>query len=86
MNKKIKDMSGLQFSRLHVLKKSFRTERKGRAFWVCRCDCGRLLRVRGDNLRTGGSTQCSECSRDQFKRSGRKSDFIEVGLDDIDSV
>lgn len=32
-------------------------------YWLCRCDCTRVVRVRGDNLRKGISKQCMICAR-----------------------
>lgn len=29
--------------------------------WLCRCDCGNVLVVRGDNLRSGNTQSCSRC-------------------------
>lgn len=69
---KYKDMKNQKFGRLTALQRSPRTNPKGQAYWICRCDCGRLLVVRGDNLRRGNATQCSAC----FRR-GRLSAFIE---------
>ena len=68
------DLTDRRFGTLHVLKRSKRTDTAGRAFWICRCDCGRTAVIRGDNLRFGNTRQCSYCFG-----SGRKSDFIEVG-------
>lgn len=69
---RVVNMTGKRFGNLKVIKPSRRTNEKKQMFWVCRCDCGRLLRVRSDNLRSGNTSQCSYCSG----RGGKISDFI----------
>ena len=69
---KYKDMKNQRCGHLTVIRKSKRTNAKGQAHWVCMCDCGRYLTVRGDRLRNGTSTQCSACFG-----SGKTSRFLE---------
>lgn len=72
---KLIDIKGQTFGGLTVVQKSTRTDRKQRAFWICRCHCGRLVDVRGDALRLGRATQCSICSGSR----GRLSRFLQEG-------
>lgn len=76
---KYKDISGQTFGSLRVIKKAKRTDAKCRAYWICRCHCGRYLVVRGDVLRRGGSTQCSICHLQGDGCGGRLSRFVEEG-------
>lgn len=69
---KLIDMSGKKFAALTVIKRSPRKNAKGQAYWICKCDCGRYLQVRGDNLRRGIARQCTCC----FGHGGTVSDFI----------
>ena len=71
-----KNLIGQTFGHLTVIKMSRRRNKKQQVFWVCRCDCGSVLIVRGDNLRLGDSTQCSRC-----RGKGRPSHFVEGGDD-----
>lgn len=48
----MKDISGLKFGRLTVLKRH-----SGR-FWRCLCDCGNISIVRADSLKTGNTSSC----------------------------
>lgn len=73
------NMEGQTFSSLTVIKRAKRTDAKGRVHWICQCHCGRYLVVRGDQLRRGGSTQCSICHFEGDGRSGRPSRFVEEG-------
>lgn len=74
--KKIHDLTGQRFGSLEVIQLSDR-RLSANMQWLCRCDCGRKVIVRGDNLVTGHSTQCSVCKT----RGGRISVFAEGGDD-----
>ena len=50
------DMSGQRFGRLEVLHREGNLERQ--AAWVCRCDCGAIVRIRGSYLRRGINRSC----------------------------
>jgi hypothetical protein len=49
------DITGQRFSRLSVLRIS---ERAPPTHWVCRCDCGTEITVRGDSLKSGNTQSC----------------------------
>lgn len=51
---KLKDLTGLKFGKLLVIK---RVEGKCTP-WLCLCDCGNEIVVRGTNLRSGNTTSC----------------------------
>lgn len=48
--KHIKDLTGQRFGRLMVLKQT-PTNKSKYAFWLCLCDCGKKVTVKGTNLR-----------------------------------
>lgn len=77
MNKKI-ELTGQRFGSLIVIACMPWVEGK-KTRWVCRCDCGRKLIVRSDNLRKGRTKQCSVCHG-----AGCLSNFIMDGGDKID--
>jgi len=61
-----------RYGRLIVLKQAGRDKHK-QALWLCRCDCGNEITVRGSGLR-GGHTQscgCLSLKNDVGKRYGR---------------
>lgn len=68
---KYKDIKNQKFGHLTAIQRSPKKNAKGQVYWICRCDCGQLLVVRGDNLRNGTSTQCSDCFG-----VGRPSDYV----------
>lgn len=68
-----KDMTGMKFGHLTVIRESPLKNAKGQTYWICKCDCGNLLHVRGDNLRIGNTQNCSECA---YRKTGKGSNFI----------
>jgi len=58
------DISGQTFGRLHVIE--FSESRKGRAFWLCRCDCGNEKVIEGKAMRQGITVSCGCFSRDKI--------------------
>jgi hypothetical protein len=55
---RLKDITGQRFGSLVVLERSGYLGPK--VAWLCQCDCGRSLRVRGNSLQTGNSTSCGK--------------------------
>ena len=57
-----KDLTGLRFGKLTVLKKSENRAKDGNPLWVCRCDCGNITEVTKRRLVTGSTRSCG-CGR-----------------------
>ena len=55
------DLTGQTFGRLVAVRRSGTSEHNA-AVWECRCECGRVINVTSNNLRTGHSTSCG-CAR-----------------------
>ena len=55
------DLTGQRFNRLIVIKRDM-LKVGNIAYWICKCDCGNIISVRGDRLR-GGNTQSCGCLR-----------------------
>ena len=51
------DEAGNRYGRLVVLQR-YGTSPDRKATWMCRCDCGNLSLVKGNNLRSGRTTSC----------------------------
>jgi hypothetical protein len=62
MHKRI-DLTDAHFGKLHVIK-----EAGTAGFWLCHCDCGNNVTVRGGSLRSGNTKSCG-CKR--FTNVGR---------------
>lgn len=64
--KKINDLTGLKFGRWTVLSLESESKNiKGRAHWLCRCECGKEKIVSGRNLLSGDSSSCG-CLRKEM--------------------
>ncbi len=57
-----RDLTGKTFGRLFVLE--FKFHRKGKSYWLCRCECGRETTVSAGNLRSGHTQSCG-CLRNE---------------------
>jgi len=56
--KNLVDMIGKRFGLLTVIDRD-KTERKGsEAYWICRCECGRVKSINGCSLRKGATKSC----------------------------
>lgn len=66
---RIKDLTGLTFSRLKVIDMEGLNKHFG-AVWNCLCDCGKKVKVSANHLRMGTTVSCGCYSREQVaKRS-----------------
>ena len=59
---KVIDLTGKRFGRLIAL---HTVSTKGRAIWLCRCDCGNTKTVRGTHLTQGLISSC-KCLQTEF--------------------
>ena len=46
-----------------VLKRDIDAPKGHGAFWVCKCDCGNIVSVRGDSLRNGKTKSCGKTNK-----------------------
>ena len=58
------DLTGKKFGKLTVLEQD--SSSQGNTKWICRCECGTVLSVLSESLRTGKSTSCG-CNRRVLK-------------------
>ena len=70
---KYKDLTGQKFGRLTVLEFAGKTD-SGIVQWRCRCDCGKEVFARRNNLVSGNTNSCGCYKADR----GRESRFEEV--------
>ena len=61
------DLTGQRFGKLTVIGESGRQEcgSRKRILWLCRCDCGAEILVRGCNLRSGNTSSCGCLQRER---------------------
>jgi hypothetical protein len=72
-NHTLKDESGNRYGRWTVLRRDSGYH-QGAAMWICRCDCGTILSVRGQNLRNGLSGSCG-CLQKEVSAKRQIGDF-----------
>jgi hypothetical protein len=73
-----RDLTGQRFGSLTVIRQDpDRVSKNGLLHWLCKCDCGRHLSVRTDNLTRGHTTQCTECG---WVHGRNESVFVEGGV------
>jgi hypothetical protein len=75
MIQKAVDMVGKKFGRLLVLKRA-ENDKYGNAFWVCQCECGNVVRVKGQSLRRGHTKSCGCLQREMASISGLKNHHL----------
>lgn len=61
------DLTGMKFHRLTVIERA-ENDKRGRACWLCRCECGNLCVVCGKNLLNGNTKSCGCYQREKVKQ------------------
>jgi len=56
-----KDLSGRTFGKLKVIKRDY-SRQDNKIYWLCKCECKRLIIMRGDRLVENKEINCPECS------------------------
>ena len=55
---KVIDITNQRFNKLLVIKRDFEKNINHKAYWICKCDCGNIVSVRGQDLRQGKTKSC----------------------------
>lgn len=55
------EMIGKRFGKLVVQKRSEKKSADGALYWICECDCGKIIKVRGHNLKRTDGNQTVSC-------------------------
>ena len=63
---KVKDMTGMVFGRLKVIERAD-NDKKGNAFWKCKCECGAIVIVNGNSMRRGHTKSCGCLQKDKIR-------------------
>lgn len=79
MTQKAVDMIGKKFGRLLVLERA-ENDKYGNAFWDCKCECGNVVRVKGQSLRRGHTRSCGCLQREAASMSGIKNHHLLTAL------
>lgn len=65
----IKNEIGNKYSRLLVMRRA-ENDKRGNAQWVCKCECGNVVTVRGAGLRSGHNQSCGCLNAEKDKTHG----------------
>ena len=58
----MKNETGNKYGRLVVLARAEENEKTNRCIkWMCRCTCGTITPINGNNLRFGRTRSCGKC-------------------------
>ena len=71
---RVKDMTGMKFGRLTIVKESGRDKHRN-TLWLCKCECGNETIVRGINLKNGRTTSCGCLRNEKTKERWEDKDF-----------
>lgn len=63
-----------------VLERSYDSGEKNKAFWLCRCDCGTVRRVRACNLLTRATKSCGCITKTDAWKSSHKPSGLKHGM------
>lgn len=67
MGKKI-DLTGKRYGKLVVIKEDGK-DKYNKIMWLCKCDCGNIARVLGNNLRLGKTKSCGCLQRETVSKA-----------------
>lgn len=63
------NLKGQRFGSWTVLRPSKKKRLGGHKYWVCQCDCGRKKEVYDWGLRSGSTSSCGKCPRENSSSS-----------------
>ena len=69
--RRIKDITGMRFGSLVVLRRSDHRIR-GKVSWLCKCDCGKYIDAIGSALRSGNTKSCGCLKIDELVKRSTK--------------
>ena len=68
--KKFIDLTGEKFGRLTVIQYAGRDKTGKMRMWECRCNCGKVVKVKDCNLKQGFTKSCG-CLADEIRKRGK---------------
>jgi len=58
------ELKDQKFNRLTVLEKISKRTNAGKIRWLCKCDCGNIVKTRGSHLKSGNTKSCGCLNKD----------------------
>lgn len=81
MGRKATDICGKKFGKLTVLERHISDDRK--TLWLCKCECGNSVVVRGDHLKSGRVKSCGCIPRGKKKTNVMSSQEMDKTTDSL---
>lgn len=73
MANKVKDLTGKRFGKLTVIGRCGSTDTKHKvALWLCKCDCGNVVKRTGSHLQANNNNTCGNCPKEEINLIGKK--------------
>lgn len=67
---KSENLVGMKFGRLTVMDRESPKSKKTKGLWICKCECGNVIKVNTSALKSGNTTSCG-CKRKETLRQLR---------------
>ena len=64
------DITNKRFGKLVALEKA--QSRKGKTYWLCKCDCGNTKEIQTSHLTSGATKSCGECKENPLFKKEKK--------------
>ena len=77
MGRKVKDLTGMKFGRLIVIERCGSDKHKN-ALWLCKCECGNEIVIRGSHLISGNTTSCGCYQKEKMKEQWQNEEFRKI--------
>ena len=77
MGRKVKDLTGMKFGRLIVFERCGSDKHKN-ALWLCKCECGNEIVIRGSHLISGNTTSCGCYQKEKMKEQWQDKEFRQM--------
>lgn len=75
----LKDLTGNRYGRLTVLNRNEKNDKQNKPLWICRCDCGNVVVVRGTSLKCGDVKSCGCLLKEIVSSNGIKNSKNLIG-------
>ena len=82
MARKREDLTGRRYGRLTVIERRG-SDKQRRALWLCRCDCGNEIIVRGDSLKSESTMSCGCYNKEKIKERWQDEEYRQMQSDKL---
>ena len=81
MKTNIIDLIGKKFGRLLVVEFDLeKSQKNGRSYWICKCDCKNIVSISRGNLINGNTQSCGCLAKEVYSKSGKRNLIDLIGI------